>query len=367
VLCVRARECLDMVGTHSFCQSLDEAHDRLFPLRSVRRTAARSRDAFLDPGVSGRVSSSPLSRPRKPPADKGKTNVETTDRSGPSLPNFLVIGAMKAGTTSLYHYLRAHPQVFMPAIKELDFFVAEANWARGLQWYQKQFARAGPDAVAVGEASARYTTYPTADGVPERIVAHLPEVRLVYVVRDPVERIRSHYRHDVAVGTKTASLERAVLDNPNYVDWSRYATQVERYLEFFSRSQLLIVASEDLRHSRLKTIQRIYAFLGVDSEYIPGTLDREYLRTDERAIYSPAVERLRYALKRRWPASKRAKEFVDTALPRSILRVARRRNAQEKSHPVPDRLRSELEELLKDDVRRLRAYMGDGFDGWGIA
>jgi hypothetical protein len=337
-----------------------------FRAQDVLEAACR-RDALLDLDVSGRADLSPRSPARKPLADKGKTNLKMTDRSRPRLPSFLVIGAMKAGTTSLYHYLRAHPQVFMPAIKELDFFVARANWGRGLQWYQKQFARAGPGAVAVGEASARYTTYPTADGVAERIAAHLPEVRLVYVVRDPIERIRSHYRHDVAVGTETASFERAVLDNPIYVDWSRYATQVERYLEFFSRSQLLIVASEDLRHSRLKTIQRIYAFLGVDSTYVPGNLDREFLRTDERAIYSPALGRFRYALKRRWPVSKRAKEFVDTALARSILRATRRRNAQEISQPVPDRLRSELEELLKDDVRRLRAYVDEGFDGWGIA
>jgi hypothetical protein len=278
-----------------------------------------------------------------------------------------VIGAMKAGTTSLYHYLRAHPQVFMPAIKELDFFVAGPNWARGLPWYQKQFAGAGPDAVAVGEASTIYTTYPSADGVPARIAAHLPGVRLVYVVRDPIERIRSHYRHRVAIGTETASFERAVRDNPIYTDWSRYATQVDQYLEFFSRSHLLIVTSEELRHSRLKTMRRIYSFLGVDSEYIPGILDREFLRTDERAIYFPAVGKLRHALKHRWPSSKRAKEFIDSALPRSILRVARPRNAQEKSRPISDQLRSDLEDLLKDDVRRLRAHMGDGFDGWGIA
>jgi hypothetical protein len=334
--------------------------------RDVVEAACR-RDTFLDLDVSGRAGSSPSSPARKPLADKGKTNVEMTDRSRPRLPSFLVIGAMKAGTTSLYHYLRAHPQVFMPAIKELDFFVAGGNWERGLHWYQKQFAGAGPGAVAVGEASTMYTKYPSVDGVPERIAAHLPEVRLVYVVRDPIDRIRSHYRHRVAVGTETASFKQAALDDPIYVDCSRYAAQVDRYLEFFSRSQLLIVASEELRHSRLKTMRRIHSFLGVDSEYAPGILDQEFLRTDDRAIYSPAVGRLRYALKHRWPASKRAKEFVDTALPRSILRVARRRHAKEKSHPVPDRLRSDLEEILKDDVGRLRAYMGDGFDGWGIA
>ena len=195
----------DMVGTQFSClQSLAE---RLTPV-SVSSLWARHlgkrrgiRNSPLDLDVSDRVGSSPRSPARKPLTHKGETNLEMTERSRPRLPSFLVIGAMKAGTTSLYHYLHAHPQVFMPSIKELDFFVAGGNWGRGLHWYQKQFAGAGPGAVAVGEASTMYTKYPSVDGVPERIAAHLPEVRLVYVVRDPIDRIRSHYRHRVAVGT----------------------------------------------------------------------------------------------------------------------------------------------------------------------
>jgi Sulfotransferase family len=257
--------------------------------------------------------------------------------------------------------------VFMPAVKELDFFVLEGNWARGLQWYAKQFAAAGQTAVAVGEASTMYTKYPSVDGVPKRIAAYLPGVRLIYVVRDPIERIRSHYRHRVAVGAETESFERAVIENPIYLDCSRYAVQVDQYLKFFPRSQLLIVPSEDLRHSRLRTIRWIYSFLGVDSEFTPETLDREFLRTDERPVYSPFVWRFRHAIKHRWPSSKRAKEIVDSSLPGSISRVAGRRDAYKKSHPVPDPVRSDLEELLKEDVSRLCAYVGDGFDGWGIA
>lgn len=111
----------------------------------------------------------------------------------PRLPNFLIIGAMKAGT-SLYHYVRAHPQVFVPAIKEIDFFVAAANRARGIDGYGRQCTGAGPDVVAVGEVPTNYTKYPSVGGVPERLVDHLPGVRLLHVVCDPIERIRSHYR-----------------------------------------------------------------------------------------------------------------------------------------------------------------------------
>src|SRR3954463_6324498 len=86
----------------------------------------------------------------------------------PMLPNFLIIGAMKGGTTSLYHYLRPHPEVFMPVTKELHFFVAEKNLLLGPGWYERRFRGAG-DAIAVGEASTDYTKYPLYQGVPERI------------------------------------------------------------------------------------------------------------------------------------------------------------------------------------------------------
>src|SRR5215211_9390855 len=107
------------------------------------------------------------------------------------LPNFLVIGAMKAGTTSLYHYLRHHPQVFMPEIKELNFFNPLRNWRRGVEWYEEQFEGIPDSVVAIGEASTSYTKFPWIREVPARITSVLGEIRLIYVVRDPIERMQS--------------------------------------------------------------------------------------------------------------------------------------------------------------------------------
>ena len=282
----------------------------------------------------------------------------------PRLPNFLIIGAMKAGTTSLYHYVRAHPQVFVPAIKEIDFVVAAANWARGIDWYGRQCTGAGPDVVAVEEASTNYTKYPSIGGVPACLADHVPGVRLLHVVRDPIERIRFHYRNRVAVGTDRAPYEQAVLDYPIYLDCSRYATLIEQFLKSFSRFQLMIVTSEELRHSKVATIQQVYAFLGVDPDPIPAVSDREFSRTDEGSTFAPAAWKLRRALNRRGP--ERAKELVDSVLTRSRHRVARRPDKR-RTLSVPDRLRFELEELLKDDMRRLRVRMTKGFGGWGLA
>jgi hypothetical protein len=288
-----------------------------------------------------------------------------------TLPNFLVIGAMKAGTTSLFHYLRAHPQVFMSPVKELDFFVEGANWRRGIEWYQKQFEGAGPSAVAIGEASTAYSKHPLVDGVPGRIATYLPNARFVYVVRDPIDRIRSHYEHRVAIGAETLPLEEAVFSNPVYLLCSRYASQVEQYLDCFPPDRLLLVTSEDLRDRRPATMSRVYAFLGVDQNYAPDALEYEYYKTSHRIVHRRSTWSIRKTLKRHFPATKRAKELVDEVLPRAFNRVNRGRAAGSSTRvrrsSLDDQLQTKLAGLLEDDVKRLRAYMPEGFDGWGIA
>ncbi len=166
-----------------------------------------------------------------------------------ALPDFLLIGAMKCGTTSLYHYLRDHPQIFMPSIKAPEFFAEEGNWGRGIGWYRRQFEGAAPGVVAIGEASNVYTKYPRYRGVPARIADHIPYARLVYVVRDPIDRIRSHYQTRLTEGTERAPIGRAVRENPIYLDYSRYAMQLDRYLDHFPREQLLVITAEDLREA----------------------------------------------------------------------------------------------------------------------
>jgi hypothetical protein len=289
--------------------------------------------------------------------------------AGTRLPTFLVIGAMKSGTTSLFHYLQDHPEIFMSPLKEVDFFAAEANWGRGLDWYRRQFDGAEPGVRAIGEASTSYSKYPEYAGVPERIAEILPDVRLVYVVRDPIERIRSHYQHRSLVGAERAPLEEAVLADPRYVDCSRYAFQIEQYLRVFPRERLLVVASEDLRSDREATIRRIYGFLGVDPSHVPSTLEREFYRTDERAAYPPFVWWVRRTVKRYVPAGKRAKELIDLVLPRSLgrLRGADKEASPAPTSPIPDDVRAQLEDRLRDDVSALAPFMPEGFDGWGIA
>jgi len=275
------------------------------------------------------------------------------------LPNFLVIGAPKAGTTSLYHYLRLHPQVFMPATKELSFFVEQNNWPRGRAWYEEQFSGA-VDAAAIGEASPRYTMYPQYAGVPARIADLLPDIRLIYLVRHPIERMRSHYLDHVIYGAEKAPIEKALLDNPLYLNASRYALQMEQYMPHYPRERLLIIRSEELRHARAPTLRRIHEFLGVATDWIPADVEREFHRTADRRV----PRRLLGAV-RRLPGF-RAVRYLAPRLRTELKTRVFMRQVDPRQSTIPDDLRGRLEEMLRDDVRRLRRYLGDHFDGWGI-
>ena len=116
------------------------------------------------------------------------------------LPNLIIIGAMKCGTSALHQYLDQHPDIAMSKEKELDFFIEDRNWRKGLDWYRSMFPDSG---VVRGEASPDYTHYPAIPGVPERMHTVVPGAKLIYMVRDPVERMLSQYMHNRWTGIET--------------------------------------------------------------------------------------------------------------------------------------------------------------------
>jgi hypothetical protein len=282
------------------------------------------------------------------------------------MPDFLVIGAMKGGTTSLYHYLNAHPQVFMTKIKEVDFFTEELNWGKGFDWYTKQFAEAPPGAKK-GEASTSYTKFPRYSGVAPRIAEHLPEARLIYVVRDPMERIRSHYQHNVAIGEESLPIEKAIEENPVYIDYSRYALQLDQYLDHYDRDRVIVITSEGLRDDRTATFKQVLGFLGVDPGVRVAALEREYYKTEERPAYGAVVGAARRALKRLFPRNVGLwrGRFIPASVKRRIGKPV-----MEQGHitstSIPDEARERIAEELRDDVARLRSFLGSDFTGWNI-
>jgi hypothetical protein len=275
------------------------------------------------------------------------------------LPNFIVIGAMKAGTASLYEYLRHHPQVFMSEPKELDYFVEELNWERGVAWYEHYFEDAD-GAVAVGEGSTSYSKFPMYRGVPSRIADLLPGIRLVYVVRQPVDRMRSQYLHEVALGNEHRPIEQALMSDSTYLAFSRYADQIERYLEYFSSGQLLVITSERLRADRQRTMDRVFRFLGVEGISPEEILNHEFHRTADKVGLRPFF---RWA--HRLPGYGTLARLVPESVKEATLRF-RTRGVEPAHAEISDRLRRHIEDSLQDDIERLRGYIGDEVLRWGI-
>jgi hypothetical protein len=199
------------------------------------------------------------------------------------LPDFLILGAQKAGTTALYGYLRWHPRIGGPAWKEASYF--DRHYGRGVRWYRGHFPiRKG--ARIVGEASPGYLFHPLA---PERVRATVPEAKLIALLRDPVDRALSHYHHEVRLGRERLSFEAAIEAEPErtrgeeerlvrepgyfshawwnytYLARGRYAEQLERWLAIFPREQMLVLPSEELAAKPGRAYARVLEFLGAPS------------------------------------------------------------------------------------------------------
>ena len=153
-----------------------------------------------------------------------------------ALPNLVVIGAQKCGTSGLHYQLGLHPEIWMSRPKELNFFIEERNWSRGEDWYRAYFdARAR----VRGESSPNYTAYPQHLGVPERMHSVIPDAKLIYVVRDPLERIAAHWVHNYAKRREKGDL-RATLTHANtsYVVRSQYHMQLQQFLAHYPLEQI---------------------------------------------------------------------------------------------------------------------------------
>jgi hypothetical protein len=179
------------------------------------------------------------------------------------LPNLIIIGAMKAATTSLHNYLNLHPDISMSCEKELDFFIQEKNWGKGIDWYRSNFTY---DTKVCGESSPNYTAYPYWKGVPERMNSIVPDAKLIYILRDPLKRIISHYIHSYACGLENRNFSEAMesMENNPYIFRSSYFLQVSQYLDFFNKDHMLILTSEELKSLPEETIKKACRFLEVD-------------------------------------------------------------------------------------------------------
>ena len=276
----------------------------------------------------------------------------------PSLPNLVIIGAMKSATTSLNHYLAAHPDIHMAARKELDFFLEEENWGKGLDWYRSWFTT---DKKIIGEASPNYTIFPFRRGVPERMHAVIPQARLIYLVRDPIQRMISHYHHSLFTRREKRPIDEALTDTSDwYFHRSLYHLQLEQYFPYYEPSRILVLSSEELLADRPGTLRRVFRFVGADDSVECEAFGEERHVAREKRQLTRAGAVLESTLEGFRPLLPQRVRRAMGAVKRSLLSRAIERPA------LSQGARERIAAQLADDMARLRAYTGREFREWSV-
>ena len=177
------------------------------------------------------------------------------------LPDFIIIGAMKCATSTLHDQLASQPGLFMSTPKEPCFFSNDEIYSGGLEWYQSLFAGAD-DGDLCGESSTHYTKLPTYPHTVERMREHVPDAKLIYVVRHPIDRLVSHYIHDWTERELDCPIDRAIDEHHDLVAYSRYAMQLKPFLETYGPDRILLVFFERLISARQAELERVCEFIG---------------------------------------------------------------------------------------------------------
>lgn len=314
------------------------------------------------------------------------------------LPDFIIVGAAKAGTTSLYALLERHPDIFMPVPKEPEFFARDDHYAKGITEYAALFEGAEAGQV-VGEASTLYSLAPHFGLTAERIKAHIPSVKLIYVLREPVSRAYSFYvqliknyqnvtgdrqvhrrfeefiepeaHRKAAPRDKVLSSANAHLpDTPDLcLAGSDYLTQINAYLAHFPAEQILFLSFEDFVQDRARSVKKITDFLGVSTlepavfseQSVTRNVSKDHF--DDLALQS-ATERLRaksgglWSLRKLLP--KRVRESFKTAL------LTKQASAHQAHIPPPmrDETRRLLQARFAADHATIEALTGLDLSHW---
>lgn len=276
------------------------------------------------------------------------------------LPDFLIIGAMKAGTTTLYRDLEVNPACFFSADKEPHNLAREAVLTpTGLQAYAALFANARPEQLCA-EASTGYTKRPTKEGVAARARRVLGAgLKVIYIVREPVARAISHHYHAVTFGQTKLGIDEAVRQSSEFIYYGRYAWQLEPWLEEFGRDQVLILRFETYTRDRARTIEEVSSFLGITPR--PDLIDPE-------AVYNPGDRRpMHRGLWTRINRSPLYRRGLRALIPRCARELAYRtifpRGPERPKPPTLDTVNYILERVAEDG-ESLRKLMGFAEPVW---
>ena len=208
-------------------------------------------------------------------------------------PDFLIIGAMKSATTTMYRDLLTHPRIRFSFDKEPNILVNDDVLTdAGRRAYAELFAKVRTDEIC-GEASTTYSKLPDIQGVPRRAYEVLGgDIKLIYVVRNPIERTISHHHHEVGQGNMPASFEEAMERHPELVAYSRYGMQLGAWLDYFDRDQIKIVVFEEYVRNRKRIAGECMEFLGVTPITDDINVERAFNKSDEVCVHTTGLRKV---------------------------------------------------------------------------
>ena len=296
------------------------------------------------------------------PADrKRRRDPEPVTPDPERLPTAVIVGAAKAGTTSVHNYLDLHPEVNVSIDKEARFF-QDPDLLDWVGIYQRNFTPGTPVRV---ESSPLYSRAPVIPGVAERMAGLVPDARIIYLVRDPIDRIVAEYIEEMSwnAAPRTLEAELADPDEPtnSLVAGSRYATQVAAYREQFGTDNVLVIDLADLGADTAGVMGDVFEFLGVDRLELGADDFRSFNTRDDKRIYPAWAYRLRSS-----PLA-RALNRLPRGLRQRVTSTAWR--AVRKPVEVPElspETRARLRAALQPEVDALRSMTGQSFASWSL-
>jgi len=269
-----------------------------------------------------------------------------------NIPHFIIMGAMKCATTTLHEQLGAQPGIFTSELKEPNFFSDDDQFERGMDWYSSLFDSAQPGDLC-GESSTHYTKLPTYPESVARLKQHVPNVKLIYVMRQPVERLISQYMHEWSTRTLTGTLSQALKHHPELCQYSQYSMQLKPYLEAFGPDNVLPVFFERVKQFPQEELDRIGEFIGAPEPLVWQSAASHQHATKERLRESA----WRDALVNAPVLSTIRKQFV----PKSLRQWVKGLWQMQSRPQLLLAEQAELEAILNQDLAVLGQWLGREF------
>ncbi len=295
------------------------------------------------------------------------------EKKGLRLPDFMIIGAAKSATSTLYECLHRHPDIFMSTPKEPEFFSRNSEYSRGLDWYGGLF-EACDDGQVCGEASTTYTRYPLTPNVPKRISRVMPDAKFVYIMRHPVDRAFSHYKHNMRTGVRM-TFEEALAsredlyrgwDGRGYLECGKYVQQIKQFLNYFPRDSFLFLLYDDFAASPEAPLEACQRFLGVEvRDLLADGIVHSNMGDGEHYIRHHTTQRLR-----RLPGSRALADALPPKFRESAFRMVRNspigRHLAKKAEvpPMKPETRSELLKYFEKFNQELAEFLGRDLSDW---